>query len=257
MNWWNKLTGNANAPSRSQTALTKLYGSGDEMPPKDIQWLLENNKEYVKNRDPEIFDSIGKGQSPNYLWIGCSDSRADANALLGLDLGQLFVHRNIANQALGSDPSCMSVIQFSINYLKIPHIIVCGHYDCGGVRAALNRFNHQPPLENWVRNIRDVYRLHRAEIDALATLEEKQRRLVELNVVEQCINLYKTDVVQQKRLETANNPDNPYSLPRIHALVFEPADGSLKELPVNLEELSEGLGEVYGLFDPPKEKSVA
>merc|ERR1712066_500619 len=121
----------------------------------------------------------------------------------------------------------------AVGALNVTHIIVCGHYDCGGVRASIEKKDHVPPLENWLRNIRDVYRLHQKELDAIKDPELRHRRLVELNVIEQCINLLKTGVVQRKRLETYKNEEAPFTTPRIHACVFDPKDGILRKLPVN------------------------
>ena len=122
--------------------------------------------------------------------------------MIGEPPGSVFVHRNIANMVVNTDFNCMSVIQYAVDVLKVKHIIVCGHYDCGGVKAALEPFDHRSPLENWLRNIRDTYRLHREELSSIPELRMRQRRLVELNVIEQCLNIYKTAVVQRRRVET-------------------------------------------------------
>ncbi len=247
-------SGSASSPVRRTS--DNLVGMAGTTVPKTIDWLLKNNREWVdaiNANEPQFFEQFASGQSPSYLWIGCSDSRVPANRILGLDVGEVFVHRNVANLALGSDMNCMSVLQYAVTALKIPHIIVCGHYDCGGVRAALENSDHASPLENWLRNIRDVYRIHRDEIDALEG-EARARRLVELNVIEQCINIFKTGVVQRRRLEThhAKLTDTsvmPYTQPRIHAMVYSPADGILKELPVNFPEIIQDLKGIYDLFD--------
>jgi hypothetical protein len=126
------------------------------------------------------------------LWIGCSDARVPANLLIGADSGAVFVHRNIANQVLAIDVNAQSVLQYAIEFLHVPHIVVCGHYDCGGVRAALRNLNHGSPLENWLRNIRDVWRLHYDDVEKYPEGEPRARRLIELNVIEQCLNVYKT-----------------------------------------------------------------
>lgn len=216
----------------------------------DISFVLDNNQmwaERKKQDDPEFFARQASGQSPSFLWVGCADSRVPANRILGLDVGEVFVHRNVANQALGNDISCMAVIQYAVDVLKVPHIIVCGHYDCGGVRAAMEKKDHGSPLENWLRNIRDVYRLHRPELDAIADDEERTRRLVELNVIEQCLNIFKTGVVQRQRMRTFVDPDVPFTQPRVHAMVYSPADGSLKKLKVDWSELVDDLGGIYDL----------
>jgi carbonic anhydrase len=150
---------------------------------------------------------------------------------MGEDAGSVFVVRNVANMVVATDFNVMAALQFGINVLKIPHIIVCGHYDCGGVRASIENKDHVPPLENWLRNIRDVYRLHQQELDEIDDPEDRCRRLVELNVVEQCINLFKTGAVQRRRVETYKSKQ-PYSTPRIHACVFDPKVGKLVRLEV-------------------------
>ena len=240
------------SPQPQSSAVTMVAPPSNAPVPKNIDWVFDNNKEWVERtnkRDPELFSRLANGQNPRFLWIGCADSRVPANRILGLDVGDVFVHRNIANQALGSDINCMSVIQYAVNVLKVPHIIVCGHYDCGGVRASMENTNHGSPLENWLRNIRDVYRLNRQELDAIADPAAKQRRLVEINVVEQCLNIFKTGVVQRRRLATFCDPESEYTQPRIHAMVYDVADGILKELDVNWAEKIAELRNIYDLYD--------
>lgn len=155
---------------------------------ENLESLLEANKRWSTrmSRDfPGFFDDIKRGHAPKILWIGCSDARVPANEVIGEPPGSVFVHRNIANMVVNTDFNCMSVIQYAIDVLKVKHIIVCGHYDCGGVRAALEPWDHKSPLENWLRNIRDSYRLHKNELGSIDNLHERQRRLVELNVIEQ------------------------------------------------------------------------
>lgn len=166
---------------------------------------------------------------------------------MGEPAGSVFVQRSVANMVVNTDNNLLSSLQYAIAYLKIPHIIVCGHYECGGVRASVTRFNHMPPLENWLRNIRDVYRVHRKELDAIKDPEARHRRLVELNVVEQCINVYKTGVVQRRRLETKN--ESPYPVPQIHGVVFDPKVGLLKRVPVDFEKMSDDLDGIYDLYE--------
>ena len=134
---------------------------------------------------PDFFQEFKKGHAPKILWIGCSDARVPANEIIGEPPGSVFVHRNIANMVGNTDFSSMSVIQFAVDVLKVKHIVVCGHYDCGGIRAAMESVDHKSPLENWLRNIRDIYRLHMEELNAIPDAVQRQRRLVELNVVEQ------------------------------------------------------------------------
>ena len=150
--------------------------------------LMNANKtwrERVLTERPGFFDEMKRGHAPKILWIGCSDARVPANEIIGQPPGSVFVHRNIANQVINTDFNCSAVIQYAVGVLKVKHIIVCGHYDCGGVKASLEAADHRSPLINWLRNIRDTYRLHREELDALPDLMSRQRRLVELNVIEQ------------------------------------------------------------------------
>lgn len=160
--------------------------------------LLEGNRKWVEetlNEDPEYFNRLAKGQEPPVLWIGCSDSRVPANQVTGTLPGEVFVHRNIANVVSHSDLNLLSVMDYAVNVLKVKYIIVAGHYKCGGVAAALT--NKQfGVIDNWLRHIKDVYRLHKAEIDAIEDIKEKEDRLVELNVVEGVLNVCKTTIVQ-------------------------------------------------------------
>jgi carbonic anhydrase len=167
---------------------------------------------------------------------------------MGEDAGSVFVLRNVANMVVNTDFNLMSGLQYAVNYLKIPDIIVCGHYDCGGVRASTATNDHAAPLENWLRNLRDVYRLHRTELDGIKDPELRHRRLVELNVIEQCVNLYKTGAVQRSRLESKIDPENA-SLPRIHPTVFDPKTGRLIDLQVDLDDYMSELKSIYGLYD--------
>lgn len=207
---------------------------------------------------PEFFNELKKGHAPKILWIGCSDARVPANEIIGEPPGSVFVHRNVANMVVNTDFNCMSVIQYAVDVLKVKHIIVCGHYDCGGIRAALEQVDHKSPLENWLRNIRDTYRLHMDELNAIEDIKARQRRLVEVNVIEQCVNIFKTAVVQRRRVETHKLIGNGYqfSEPRVHAFVYEPTTGEAKKLPVNFTDYLKQLGNVYDLYtlknyDPP------
>lgn len=155
---------------------------------KDLGSLLDANKAWSNRmikENPGFFEDIKKGHAPKILWIGCSDARVPANEIIGEPPGSVFVHRNIANQVGNTDVNCLSVIQYAVDVLKVKHIIVCGHYDCGGIRASMELKDHRSPLENWLRNIRDTYRLHKKELDAIVDVKSRQRRLVELNVIEQ------------------------------------------------------------------------
>ena len=174
---------------------------------KNLDHLFSANKNWSKSKkaiDPNFFSTNMKTHAPNILWIGCSDARVPANEVIGEPAGSVFVHRNIANQVVNTDVNIMSVIQYAVDYLKVRHIVVCGHYDCGGVKAALTNVDHSSPLENWLRNIRDCIRTHKDELDALPDAASVERRLIELNVIEQCLNLLKTGVVQRRRVASNN-----------------------------------------------------
>ena len=184
---------------------------------------------------PEFFRELRRGHAPKILWIGCSDARVPANEVIGEPPGSVFVHRNIANMVVNTDFNCMSVIQYAVSVLKVKHIIVCGHYDCGGVKASLEAADHRSPLINWLRNVRDTYRLHREELNALPDLRARQRRLVELNVIEQCVNVMKTAVVQRARVQSRKLKGVPgtgvtFTQPRVHGMVYEPTTGEAKFL---------------------------
>ena len=163
------------------------------------QKLLLENKAWaasVLQDDPEFFNRLANTQTPEFLWIGCSDSRVPADKITGTQPGEIFVHRNIANMVVHTDINLLSVLEYAVNYLKVKHIIVCGHYNCGGVKAALT--NHNYGIKNkWIRNIKDVHRLHSNEIDSLPTEEQQLNKLIELNVIEQVTNLAKTSIVQK------------------------------------------------------------
>jgi carbonic anhydrase len=183
------------------------------------QKLLEENKNWAAKqveRDPEYFSRLVDIQQPEFMWIGCSDSRVPANELTGSQPGEIFVHRNVANMVVHTDLNMLSVLQYAVEVLKVKHIIVCGHYGCGGVRAAMTQ--HSLGLINkWLRNIKDVYRLHRTEVDAIEDEEQRANRLVELNVREQVMNLAKTSIVQSA-WKSENRPD-------IHGWVYDLHDG--------------------------------
>ncbi len=189
--------------------------------------LLENNKDWVARQneiDPEFFTNLAKGQTPEYLWIGCSDSRVPANEITGTRPGEVFVHRNIANMVVHSDMNLLSVLSYAVEVLKVKHIIVCGHYGCGGVLAAMG--NKQYGLiDNWLIHIKDVYRLHHVELDNIVDDEQRSRRFVERNVMEQVNDLGKTNIVQ-------NAWGNGQPL-HIHGWVYDVAVGLIKDLQVS------------------------
>lgn len=160
--------------------------------------ILENNIQWVEAtlaEDPNYFTDLAKGQTPPLLWIGCSDSRVPANEIIGAKPGEVFVHRNIANMVIHSDMNMLSVLDYAVNVLKVKHVLVCGHYGCGGIKAAMGN-DSVGIIDNWIRHIKDVYRLHKIELDAIADETERFNRFVELNVIEQVYDLAKTSIVQ-------------------------------------------------------------
>ncbi|MCW3092176.1 MAG: Carbonic anhydrase [Ferruginibacter sp.] len=162
--------------------------------------LLLDNKAWAKERievDPDFFNRLSALQSPEFLWIGCSDSRVPANQITGTEPGEIFVHRNIANMVIHTDTNLFSVLDYAVTHLEVKHIIVCGHYGCGGVKAAMSNHDFNQILNMWLRNIKDVYRMYQAELDEIPDEEAKFARLTELNVKEQVIHLAKTSVVQR------------------------------------------------------------
>ncbi len=206
----------------------------------DIKDVFSHNKQWIASKlqaDNQHFKKLAKGQSPGMLYIGCSDSRVSAQELLGLPQGEVFVHRNIANMVPNSDLNVMSVITYAVRHLKVSHVVVCGHYLCGGVRAAM--INEDLGVLNpWLRNIRDVYRTHQNELDGIADEEKRYNRLVELNVQEQCINVIKTEVVQKAILERGL---------KVHGWVFNVQTGILKDLEIDFERILKKIMKIYRL----------
>jgi carbonic anhydrase len=167
---------------------------------KPYELLLQGNKDWAAERisqDPEYFDRLAHIQTPEFLWIGCSDSRVPANEITGTQPGEIFVHRNIANMVVSTDSNVLSVLEYAVSHLKVKHIIVCGHYGCGGIKAAMSNHDYKQVLNMWLRNIKDVYRLHREELDAIQDEDLRADRLCELNVKEQVMDLAKTSIVQR------------------------------------------------------------
>jgi carbonic anhydrase len=207
---------------------------------KSIKNLLENNKNWVAKQlaiDPAYFDKLSNSQNPEYLWIGCSDSRVPANQITGTLPGDIFVHRNIANMVVHSDMNMLSVLSYAVEVLKVKHIIVCGHYGCGGVLAAME--NKQFGLiDNWLRHIKDVYRYHHKELDAIEDKTQRARRFVEVNVMEQVHDLCKTSIVQ-------NAWKNNQPL-HVHGWVYDIHDGIIKDLDVSFT-CTKDLHKVYHL----------
>jgi len=207
----------------------------------DLDHIFEKNKEWVAEKlgeDPDYFENLAKGQSPIALYIGCSDSRVTAEQLMGAKPGEVFVHRNVANLVVNTDNNINAVVQFAIEYLNIQHIIVCGHYECGGIKAALYP-SDMGQLNSWLQTLRDVYRFHQKELDAISDSSAKLDRLVELNVQEQCINVIKIDHVQRSWFATG--------LPKIHGWVFDVRSGILKDLNLDIEAIFSEVRKIYDI----------
>lgn len=203
--------------------------------------IFKNNKKWVAemlNADKDYFEKLSSEQKPDYLYIGCSDSRVSANVIMGIKPGEVFVHRNVANLVINNDNNVNAVVQYAVEYLKIKHIIVCGHYGCGGVKAALQP-EDMGQLNTWMQSIRDVYRLHKKELDAIDDAKRKLDRFVELNVIEQCINVVKIDHVQRIWYKTG--------FPKIHAWVYDLRSGYIKDLNVNLNQHFSDIRSIYDM----------
>jgi len=223
----NNNNGNAPIKTNLQLAKTESYNK-----------LISGNRAWVDKRlqeDPEFFKTLAKGQSPEVLWIGCSDSRVPANEVTGTKPGEVFVHRNIANVCVHTDMNMLSVLDYAVNVLKVKHVIVAGHYGCGGVAAALSH-KQFGLIDNWLRHIKDVYRLHSHELDRITDEEQKVNRLVELNVMEQAYNLCKTTIIQNAWKER----DDLF----VHGWIVDISTGLIKDLGVSAND-SHQLGYVY------------
>ena len=210
-----------------------------------IQDILANNRKWVADRnaeDPQFFQRMADGQQPRYLFIGCSDSRVPASGITGTGPGEMFVHRNIANLVVHTDMNLLSVLQYAVEVLGVQDILVCGHYGCGGVAAAASSKQYGL-IDNWLVNIRDVVRLHETELLRMPDEKQRLRRLVELNVTEQVRNLAKTNIIQN-----ALRGDNP---PRLHGLVYDIADGVLKDLEVSGTTVINDLAHIYNMEAGP------
>ncbi len=202
--------------------------------------ILDNNKQWVEDQlklDPNYFKDLSQGQNPPLLWIGCSDSRVPANEIIGAKPGEVFVHRNIANMVVHSDMNMLSVLDYAVNALKIKHVIVCGHYGCGGIRAAMNNTSIGI-IDNWIRHIKDVYRLHHHELNAIENENDRFNRFVEVNVIEQVCDLAKTSIVQ-----SAWKSGQELSL---HGWVYGLNSGFVTDLNVNFSS-NKDLDDVYQL----------
>ncbi|MEO5594486.1 MAG: carbonic anhydrase [Chitinophagaceae bacterium] len=204
--------------------------------------LLLENKAWAREKiqvDPEYFNRLAHLQTPAFLWIGCSDSRVPANEITGTQPGEIFVHRNVANMVVNTDVNLLSVLDYAVNHLKVKHVIVCGHYGCGGIKAAITNNDFKQVLNMWLRNIKDVYRLHRKELDAFTDENEKIDRLTELNVIEQVFNLAKTSIIQ-RAWKHEQRPD-------LHGWVYGLRDGIIK--PVFDMDSGTHIDEIYEYDD--------
>jgi carbonic anhydrase len=206
----------------------------------DISTVFKNNEAWVAaklEKNPDYFKELAKGQNPDILYIGCSDSRVSAEDLMGVQPGDVFVHRNIANMVISIDLNLMSVLNYAVDNLHVDHVVICGHYFCGGVKAAMNSAD-LGILNPWLRNIRDVYRLHRKELNSIEDESARYNRLVELNVQEQCVNVLKTAVVQKAVRNRGM---------KIHGWVFDVASGRLIDLQIDFKNILKEITEIYDL----------
>jgi carbonic anhydrase len=202
--------------------------------------IFKNNEKWIAEKlsiDPDYFQNLSKGQSPEYLYVGCSDSRVTAEDLMGANPGEIFIHRNIANMVISIDLNMMSVLNYAVRHLKVNHIIVCGHYECGGVKAAMQS-KDMGILNPWLRNIRDVYRLHQDELDGIDDLGQRYNRLIELNVQEQCVNLIKTAAVQEAYKERGLT---------VQGWVFDIHTGKIIDLKIDFPEVLKSIMKIYDL----------
>jgi len=209
--------------------------------PTLFERVFENNRKWIAERktaDPDFFKHLAQGQNPEVLFIGCSDSRGAAEELMGAMPGEVFVHRNISNVVGSTDLNALSVVEYAIGALQVKHVVVCGHYGCGGVKAAMEP-QDLGLLNPWLRRIRDVYRLHRKELDAITDEQKRYDRLVEINVEEQCLNVIKTAVFQKSFLRGG--------IPAVHGWVFNMATGELIDLHFDFEARLEEVREIYDL----------
>lgn len=206
----------------------------------NLDRVFLNNEVWIKEKlalDVNYFETLGKGQNPELLFIGCSDSRVTAEELMGLGPGEAFVHRNIANMVSGTDLNVMSVVEYAVVILKVNHVVVCGHYECGGVKSAMQSAD-LGILNPWLRNIRDVFRIHKTELNGIEDEAKKYERLVELNVQEQCVNLIKTAAVQKAYRARGL---------KVHGWVFDVHTGKLIDLKIDFDNILKNIMEIYHL----------
>ena len=206
----------------------------------NLDIVFQNNEKWIKEKmaiDPNYFEDLGKGQNPEILYIGCSDSRVTAEEMMGLGPGEMFVHRNIANMVISIDLNVMSVVNYAIEHLNVNHVVVCGHYGCGGVKAAMQSAD-LGILNPWLRNIRDVYRTHKTKLNEIEDEEKRYDRLVELNVQEQCVNLIKTAAVQKAVRNRGL---------QVHGWVFDIHTGKIIDLKIDFDTILQNIREIYHL----------
>ncbi len=206
-----------------------------------IDHVFKNNEKWIAEKlavDPSYFEDLALGQHPEFLYIGCSDSRVTAEDLMGLQPGEVFIHRNIANLVNSIDLNVMSVINYAVRHLKVNHVVVCGHYNCGGIKAAMQPVD-MGILNPWLRNIRDVYRMHKEELNKIEDENARYNRLVELNIQEQCVNLIKTAAVQEAYNERGL---------QVHGWVFDIHTGKLIDLNIDFPKILQGIMEIYRLY---------
>ncbi len=217
------------------------------MPDQDkYDKIFEANRKWIeKNKEdnPQLFKLLAADQHPDFLYIGCSDSRVHPNQVMGLKPGEVFIHRNIANMVIATDLNALSVINYGVEYLKVKYIIVCGHYGCGGIKAAMKNLDYGI-LNPWLRSIRDVYQLHKKELDSIEDVEARHRRLVELNTYEQCLNVIKIAEVQRSYYK------NGY--PKVAGWVFDIKDAGLHDLNFDFEGELEAIKEIYNITEKAK-----
>lgn len=209
---------------------------------KSYNKLLEENKTWAAAKlksDPGYFNRLLHVQTPEFLWIGCSDSRVPPDVITQTEPGEIFIHRNVANLVVNTDVNMLSVLDFAVNHLKVKHVVVCGHYGCGGVKAALSKTDYNLALNMWLRNIKDVYRFHRKELEIIDDEDKQLNRLIELNVQEQVINLAKTSIIQRAWKE-----DNR---PELHGWVYDLHDGIIN--PIMEMQAGDSLDEIYKYDD--------
>lgn len=204
----------------------------------DVARIFENNRKWVDEKlkvDGNYFKTLSEGQNPEFLYIGCSDSRVTAEELMGVQPGQAFVYRNIANMVSNNDLSAQTVVSYAVTHLKVNHIVVCGHYYCTGIKAAMQSAD-LGIMNPWLRNVRDVYRLHKTELNAIADEDARYKRLIELNVQEQCVNVIKTADVQKAYKERQL---------KVHGWVFDVSTGKLIDLKIDFDKIMNEIRQIY------------